>query len=370
MSGRIVLIGCSATKAPGPCAARDLFVGTAFTKGRRYAERSGHPWFILSAKWGLLAPEELLAPYDVFLKDQPTRYREAWGRWVIAQLARIGPTGRPVLEVHAGASYVDPLRSPAAEVGWTIDAPLSGLSMGRRLAWYSGRCAPTGATVPELEPRAEPEALQTPMAAVDAAPQALSPSTPAGDLAVLLVGQLLDPAIRRGYSELAGMREGLRHPGLYAWFVDADGAADLSRGLEHPVSPGLVYAGQAGATHWPSAKPSDNTLWGRLMGMHFGGSRTMSTFRLTLASILSEAYSGTAVSEGDITKWMAAHLCVAPIAVDDRDQLGHIEKAVLARLDPPFNLHHVPGNQLRSRLRELRRAERGGLSVAEDKVGL
>jgi hypothetical protein len=52
----------------------------------------------------------------------------------------------------------------------------------------------------------------------------------------------------------------LAKPGLYSWWIDDAGAADLSRGLGHLVAPGLIYAGQAGATKEPSGKTSGATL--------------------------------------------------------------------------------------------------------------
>lgn len=47
---------------------------------------------------------------------------------------------------------------------------------------------------------------------------------------------------------LATDGKGLLHPGLYSWWADDDGATDLSEGLGIEVSPGPIYAGQAGST--------------------------------------------------------------------------------------------------------------------------
>ncbi len=69
--------------------------------------------------------------------------------------------------------------------------------------------------------------------------------------------------------------------GMYAWFVDVEGATQLSAGLGEQVIPGLIYAGQAGAGR------STATLRSRIRGNHIGGSITGSTFRLTLASLLA-----------------------------------------------------------------------------------
>jgi hypothetical protein len=36
---------------------------------------SGLPWYILSAKFGLLAPNDVIGPYDVYLADQSPGYK-------------------------------------------------------------------------------------------------------------------------------------------------------------------------------------------------------------------------------------------------------------------------------------------------------
>ncbi len=45
-----------------PSPAKDLYVSALFDKERAYAERTGIPWFILSAQHGLVAPDEVLEP--------------------------------------------------------------------------------------------------------------------------------------------------------------------------------------------------------------------------------------------------------------------------------------------------------------------
>jgi len=155
----------------------------------------------------------------------------------------------------------------------------------------------------------------------------------------------------------------LDRPGLYAWWASEAGAADLSRGLGLTVAPGRVYAGQAGATKWPSGKAGTNTLGKRIGRMHLGGKVRMSTFRWTLAAPLFDQLGVpvqaslliTPPSEQALTEWMCAHLSVAVHPHDDRDTLGGLEHEVLQRLDPPLNLRHMRPTPLRARLTELRR---------------
>ncbi len=105
-----------------------------------YAEAVGRPWFILSAKHALVEPDELLTPYDVYLAGQSATYRLAWGAWVVERLAAlVGPLDGRLVEVHAGAAYLEPLKRPLARHAARVRAPLSGLGVGEQLGWYDRR---------------------------------------------------------------------------------------------------------------------------------------------------------------------------------------------------------------------------------------
>src|SRR4051794_31321624 len=68
----------------------------------------------------------------------------------------------------------------------------------------------------------------------------------------------------------AGLQD-LDHPGLYAWWVDDAGAEELAQGLNVHIPVGRVYAGQTGATRWPSGTPSRSTLRTRIGRNHLRG---------------------------------------------------------------------------------------------------
>lgn len=155
----------------------------------------------------------------------------------------------------------------------------------------------------------------------------------------------------------------LERPGLYAWWVDDDGAAYLALGVGLSLPAGRIYAGQAGATKWPSGTPGNDTLGRRIGQMHLGGKVRMSTFRWTLAAILFDRLDVQVKapmvlapsSEEALTEWMRRHLSVAVHPHDDRDSLGGLEHELLVLFDPPLNLRHMPTTPLRDRLTELRR---------------
>jgi hypothetical protein len=157
---------------------------------------------------------------------------------------------------------------------------------------------------------------------------------------------------------------GLDRPGLFAFWVDEAGAADLARGLDLPLEAGRIYAGQAGATKWPSGRANEDTLGDRVGRTHLSGKVRGSALRLALAAVLLDqlelvvqaAVLLQASSEEALSQWMRAHLSVAVHVHDDRDTLAGLEQAVVQRLDPPLNLEgHLPATSVRQRVAALRR---------------
>lgn len=324
----VVLVGCVKRKLDHPAPAQDLYSSSLFQKERAYAEATGAPWFVLSAKHGLSAPTTVLEPYDLRLSTTPRGYRRTWGDRVVAQLTgAIGPLAGKVIEVHAGSAYVDPIRDQLRAMGAHVVEPLHGLTMGQRLSWY-GHSTNSKSKMPS------------------------QPSPNVGDL-VQQLGN--DAGAQTPASVLASGGKGLRIPGLYSWWVDQEGARELTAGLGLPVARGLIYAGLAGATRSRSGRKSTNTLWGRIRGMHLGGRQEFSTFRLSLGSIVANARGEDEIDEANLTTWMHEHLRVVAIPVEDADALNGLETAVLRELAPPLNLDKMPRIAIRARLTELRR---------------
>lgn len=321
----IILITCVKSKSARPSAAKDLYTSTLFKKQRAYAEKARVPWFILSAEHGLVAPNEWLAPYERYLPDTPASYRAAWGMWVAARLDLLaGPLADKIIEIHAGSTYLNAARPELEKLGARVVDPLRGLQMGPRLAWYGDI---------DSELFAPDSDVQRWVRALSDAAASLSPQ------------EFIDrgpPSFDR--------------PGLYSWWVDEEGAGDLSRGLGFEVRPGLIYAGLAGATRWPSGMRSNNTLWLRAMTMHLGGNHEFSTFRRSLGAIVAHSNGVTQIDEDGLTRWMHSHLRLVTIPYDDRDFLGRLERDVLAELDPPLNLQHMKPTPIRRRLTQLRKA--------------
>jgi hypothetical protein len=138
MSSRILLVGCVSRKASSPMPARDLYTSELFRRRRAFAERSGHPWLILSALHGLVSPNVVLEPYDVTLKRMSRQERASWGNRVVEQLgARFASRRGVVFEIHAGDEYAGAIEVPLRRLGADIARPLKGLRIGEQLRWYA-----------------------------------------------------------------------------------------------------------------------------------------------------------------------------------------------------------------------------------------
>jgi hypothetical protein len=173
-----------------------------------------------------------------------------------------------------------------------------------------------------------------------------------------LAGILGDEGNARSVADFPWEGVDLRHPGLYAWFVDVEGARALTAALGQSLTPGLLYCGQAGASSSKTGKASAATLLTRISGNHLSGNVDSSTWRRTLASLLLGERSRTPEGRAELDAWMRRHLRLVVAPLPDRAAVGGLEDAVLALLDPPLNLMGRPRTELRRALIERRSALR------------
>lgn len=127
----IALVGCGKSKASEPRPACELYTGSLFRAAYAHAVATSDRVFIVSAKHGLLRPDEVVEPYEHKL-----RFREsfAWARVVVDQLHReIGHVRRQI-SVFAGGTYSDALGFVLC--GDIIDH-CAGMTLGQRLAFFA-----------------------------------------------------------------------------------------------------------------------------------------------------------------------------------------------------------------------------------------
>lgn len=150
----LTIVGCVQTKARTPKPIRDLYSSPLWAKRVRYAKAQGRPWLILSAKYGILEPDDptKVEPYDVTINDLTDDDALKVCRNAAIWMARYLPlAGTPIpgdglewaiVEVLAGRPYADVVRtavlmSDAMRGRVAVVEPLNGLQIGERLRWFN-----------------------------------------------------------------------------------------------------------------------------------------------------------------------------------------------------------------------------------------
>lgn len=129
----VYLVACVAQKVAHACRAEDLYRSDWFLKARAYVRGQGVPWYILSAKHGLVAPECVIEPYNMTLAHMPIGQRRDWGARVAVQLDQLIEPSAPVVML-AGRLYRDPLTTWAGD---RVSVPMAGLGIGQQKAWLA-----------------------------------------------------------------------------------------------------------------------------------------------------------------------------------------------------------------------------------------
>ncbi len=140
MFRQVQLLSCVGRKRSVPAPARDLYTSSWFRKARNYADSTGQPWFVLSAKHGLVHPDQVVAPYDLTLNAIPKPGRCEWASRVLAQL---GPhlDGVDSVVILAGRRYREFLEPSLRGRGLAVCVPMEGMRIGEQLRWLTGMCA-------------------------------------------------------------------------------------------------------------------------------------------------------------------------------------------------------------------------------------
>ncbi len=255
----IYLLSCVRRKRSGPAPARDLYTSPWFRKARAYADRTGRPWFVLSAKYGLIHPRDVIEPYDLTLNAMRKADRRKWASRVLTQLEPHLDDAKAVVFL-AGQRYRKCLKPSLRSRGLIVYVPMEGLRIGEQLRWLTKE-------LPMAERLAD----------------------------TMLFYALLDCLEAKvGGRRLLSNRDalkGLPSRGVYFFFEDGETRSGSGSGDR------VVRVG----THALRAN-SKSTLSSRL-SQHRSGNRHSSIFRELVGSALAER-SNIPLNETDITEYI------------------------------------------------------------------
>jgi hypothetical protein len=130
------LVSCVSRKHAHAMEARNLYDSPLFQKARAFVEKRCDTWYILSAKYGLLHPTQIIEPYEETLNTKTRAERERWAQKVRTDIRPNVRAGDKVV-ILAGERYREYLVPWFVEQGCVVEVPLKGLGIGRQLQWLS-----------------------------------------------------------------------------------------------------------------------------------------------------------------------------------------------------------------------------------------
>ncbi len=134
---KFLLLALAGAQLRYPAPARKLCTSTWFRLARAYAESQDCPWLLLSAKYGLVNPTEVISPYQLDVTHMGVRQRTSWAQRIGDQARRKLPYSEQIVLV-AGMKYCDCLLPHLSELAEQVYTPLAGLSVGFQCGWL--RC--------------------------------------------------------------------------------------------------------------------------------------------------------------------------------------------------------------------------------------
>jgi hypothetical protein len=134
----LVLVSCVSQKRSEPTSARLLYCSEWFNKARALVEAQEANWFVLSALYGVVAPNTRIAPYEKTLNTVGVDERRSWARNVHRQLLPL-LEGQKRVVIFAGQRYREFLAPALVRDGYAVDVPMANLRIGEQLAWLAAQ---------------------------------------------------------------------------------------------------------------------------------------------------------------------------------------------------------------------------------------
>jgi len=145
----LVLVSCCGEKLEGSHRAEDLYQSQLFKASAAWAKANGKEWAILSAKHGLVWPDQVIESYDLKLSGPDSRQylKPNYYRKVCTAIGDYrNRVSCPKIAVLAGKDYLEPFQYEP-----NTSFPLAGKGIGQRLQFLKKAAVAVTACVGQLE---------------------------------------------------------------------------------------------------------------------------------------------------------------------------------------------------------------------------
>ena len=132
----VVFRSCVKSKRDYACPAKDMYISPLFRGIWSYANTMRpKSIFILSAKYGLLKPDDIIEPYEKTLNNMKANERRTWAENVLSKLRHEVDLQKENFVFLAGMPYREGLLPHIKH----YEIPMEGLPFGRQLQWLAER---------------------------------------------------------------------------------------------------------------------------------------------------------------------------------------------------------------------------------------
>lgn len=132
---KIALISCVSKKKLGTHKAEDLYISDWFIKAKQYIKQNYKEWYILSAKYGLIRPDNIIENYNEYLPKTTLIYRKWWADNIFENLIN-NYNNSIMVDIFAGKHYRKYLIPLLLSKNYIVNIPLKGLGIGEQLKWF------------------------------------------------------------------------------------------------------------------------------------------------------------------------------------------------------------------------------------------
>ena len=136
---KIAVINCGSSKQLYTCPAKELYTGNLFCASRRYCEDNYSQYIILSAKYHMLFPEDIVSPYELYLGNLEPDEKLVWDKITADQI--MGHIPNTVqLDFYTSKMYSEGLIPILENNGYVCKTFLNNLGMGYKVQWFKNHC--------------------------------------------------------------------------------------------------------------------------------------------------------------------------------------------------------------------------------------
>lgn len=136
----LAIIPCTNQKSDEPGPAREVWIGGHFQLTLMHVEEFFDEVRIMSFKYGMITPDQVIEPYDMNIHMEPLPVRVRWKRMVMQQIQDLVETYQPsVVGLYVGKADQDWLIKTFGGRGAKVIIPWAGKGTGQRQeAAYGG----------------------------------------------------------------------------------------------------------------------------------------------------------------------------------------------------------------------------------------